>query len=204
MIKIFFMILFIVKNNFSVLIDLALNQYSNQSSVYLNYQSSFAIDGKFEPNLEKLSCSNTLNEEKPWFIIILHKSYLLRTVRILNSLTNSENLSKLFVKTSLSSITYVDRYDKFEFFGYLEKSFGSTQSKTITANRIHYTRTILFYLNKNGPLILCEIEMWNLKNITKGKPTNRRQISLFRQNLNLLLMAIRIGDFKISKPHVPT
>lgn len=175
-----FFICFLFVNFIEILqtthVNIAFKQFTNMSSTDNVYYSYFAVDGAFETQLDGHVGNgiHTNYELRPWFLILFEKPYIFDTIRILNRDANIDRLTKLFIKTKLSPLRYVTDYSDVEFktFAYMENSFGAAQSKTFQLAEPHFAQTIVFYLDKQGILTICEVEIYNLKSLAKGKPTD--------------------------------
>lgn len=179
--NLFFYIFFLVFLHFSRIfsgkINLALNQFANQSSMYIQGDKHFpadgAIDGLFISNLyHGKYCSHTLQNFRPWLLVVLEKARIIRQIRILNRHSSLNRLSQLFIKTKLEAETYVTDYDtNYKVFAHMSELLADSSSKTFISDTPHLARTVLFFLDKNDSLTICEIEMWSIKNIDKNKTT---------------------------------
>lgn len=161
---------------YSVNVNLALKRYSIQSSNYsangVHYYPSKANDGVFGARLGSWkSCSITIHEEKPWFLISLEKLRIVQQIRILNRENYSTRLQKFYMKTSLKVIHEITNYNDvaFKTIAYQHEPLLSAETKTYTVSTIHLARTFILYATHKVYLTLCEVEMWSMKAISKDK-----------------------------------
>lgn len=158
-------------------VNLAFKQFTNQSSTYPEHYSYNCVDGQFDPSFHSGSYgASTNNEYKPWILILFERPYIFQTIRILNRNILERRIGKLFIKSKLNAATYITNdYDDVEYqtFAYLENHFGAAESATFNKKRHHFAQTVVFYLDKTEYLTLCEVEIYNLRNFAKGKPTEQ-------------------------------
>ncbi|CAD5126894.1 unnamed protein product [Dimorphilus gyrociliatus] len=152
-------------------VNLAYKQSTNISSLYETSLVHLAVNGEFNPVYQNFGrCSHSLIENKPWYLILLDKSYIIKTIRILNRATHPEALQNIIIGTQLTKDISVTDFSKYQQFSTI--SGGVLHSRTVTMHyteKPHYASSIIIYRNEYGKLTLCQVEMWNLNNIAKDK-----------------------------------
>ena len=69
-------------------INRALDQPTWQDSQYSSYESSYAADGNFNPNLDENSCAMQNNIPKGWWAVDLSDSYQIDRVTLTNAVSH--------------------------------------------------------------------------------------------------------------------
>lgn len=155
-------------------VNLGYQQFSKQSSTIVNGESYRAVDGKFSTDfISPYYGAITNTENQPWYLLLLNRAYLIRTIRILNGKNSPQRINGLIIKTKLTNQTDVDDFESFKYFSRLDKELPASLSATFQSDNLHYAKIILFYLNKTETLNIFEIEVWNLKNIVKHKTASQ-------------------------------
>ncbi|CAD5126622.1 unnamed protein product [Dimorphilus gyrociliatus] len=152
-------------------VNIAFEQFTKQSTTFEQHISNFTVNGIFDPRFKPNVCSQTTTEQNPWLIVQFEKAYIIQAMRLLNRNNNHhEKLNNLSIKTKLSRDISITNFESFQLFNFIEKFLVSSGSKSFKCKtKPHYATTVLFYINTLNPLTLCQIEMWNLKNLAKHK-----------------------------------
>lgn len=155
-------------------VNLAYNQFSNQSSTDTHGNSFQAVDGKFDSVFRHpFYGALTKNEYRPWFILLLDRAYLVKTIRLLGGKSNCQRLTNLFIKTSLTPETFVVDFNKFRIFAYITQEILSSRSLTVCSIEYHYIRTVLMYLDKTEKLNIYELEIYNIDSVATNKNSSQ-------------------------------
>ncbi|CAD5126933.1 unnamed protein product [Dimorphilus gyrociliatus] len=154
-------------------VNITLKQSTDQSTTRHSSPSSLAVNGKFSPHqVDYQVCSHTLVGINQWLLIRFERAYIIQTIRILNRYNHLNRLQQLKIGTLLNNDIAVVDIHQFQTFAFHNPVIGAARSKTFNyIDKPHYATSVILSTLRNGYMIICQVEIWNLVNIGKNQLT---------------------------------